>query len=281
MFRMNGSAIRSRFAALAIALSACGGSDTTGPTAVPYGQTTLVLVVNPVVNTLNAANLPAVGTVRSGVTVSVAGGPSGTTDANGVVVLTNFQAGPKNISLSGSGLSGTVAVTIADKDLHEVAVALTAAGAAVMANIRYPFGGAVVEVTPSMSVAQVNAALTQSSIIVFFRAGTYTGDLVFTGSNTTLFGEGTQGGQVVLNGNVRVEGSSSRIRGARITGNLTAPGSQLGFSFSRVAGALDVDGSSPVFLNNAFCGSITIEGSGATALGNAGMPPLAAPGGGC
>lgn len=272
-------------AVLATALAACGGGSPTGPgqnpTTVPYGVTTFVVVVNPVVNDANQATLPASGTVRSGVTVSVQGGPSGVTDANGVAVLADITPGTKTISLSGSGLTGSVQVSIADKDLREVAIALTQSGAAVMANVRYPFGGTVVEVTPSMTVAQVNAALAQSTIIVFFRAGTYNGDLVFAGSNTTLFGEGPMGGQVVLNGNVTVDGSSSRIRGARILGTLTAPGSQLGFSFGRVAGTLDVAGSSPVFMNNAFCGSITIGGSGATALGNAGMTPIPAPGGGC
>jgi hypothetical protein len=150
-----------------------------------------------------------------------------------------------------------------------------------LSNVRYPFGGTVVEVTPSMPVAQVNAALAQSSIIVFFRSGTYSGNLVFTGSNTTLFGEGPEGGRVVLDGNIRVEGSSSRIRGARVTGSLTAPGSQFGFAFGRVVGALNVDGSSSVLVNNAICGSVTIAGSGLTALGNAGMAPVAAPSGGC
>ena len=277
-FKLTGG--RAAWAMVAMAISACG-SDATGPTAVPYGQTTFVILVNPVINDVNEANMPAVGNVQSGVTVSVQGGPAGTTDANGVVVLTNLTPGAKTISLSGSGLSGQVSVTIADKDLHEVAVALTSNGAAVMADVRYPFGGNVVEVTPTMSVAQVNAALAQSTIIVFFRAGTYTGDLVFAGSNTTLFGEGPTGGQVILNGNVSVEGSSSRIRGARITGSLTAPGSEFGFSWGRVAGALDMDGSSSVFLNSAFCGTITIAGSGTTALGNAGMAPIPAPGGGC
>lgn len=280
MKRSKWTGTRAAWTLVALAIGACGG-DATGPTAVPYGQTTVVILVNPVINDINEASMPAVGTVRSGLTVSVEGGPSGATDANGVVVLSNFTPGTKTISLSGSGLSGSVQVTIADKDLHEVAIALTASGAALMANVRYPFGGTVVEVTPSMSAAQVNAALEQSTIIVFFRAGTYTGDLVFAGSNTTLFGEGPTGGQVVLNGNVTVEGSASRIRGARITGSLTAPGSEFGFSWGRVAGALDVDGSSSVFLNNAVCGTITIAGSGTTALGNAGMAPIPAPGGGC
>lgn len=280
MTRINGSA-RSSLALLAMALVGCSGSAPTEPTGVEYGRTTMVVVVNPVVNALNAVNLPAVGTVRSGVTVSIDGGPSATTDASGVAVLSDVAPGTKAVSLSGSGLAGTASIAIADKDLREVAVALTAAGAAVLSNVRYPFGGTVVEVTPAMSVAQVNAALAQSSIIVFFRSGTYTGNLVFTGSNTTLFGEGPQGGQVVLDGNIRVEGSSSRIRGARVTGSLTAPGSQFGFAFGRVVGALNVDGSSSVFVNNAICGSVTIAGSGLTALGNAGMAPVAAPSGGC
>lgn len=268
------------WALLVTSIGGCSG-DATGPTTVEYGQTTFVVLVNPVINDLNEANMPAVGSVRSGVTVSVQGGPSATTDANGVAVLSGFTPGSKTILLNGSGLSGSVTVSIADKDLREVAIALTSVGAQVMANVRYPFGGTVVQVTPSMSVAQVNAALAQSSIVVFFQAGTYTGDLVFTGSNTTLFGAGPTGGRVVLSGNIAVEGSSSRIRGARILGSLTAPGSQFGFSWGAVAGALDVDGSSSVFLNSRFCGTITIAGSGVTALGNAGMAPVAPPSGGC
>lgn len=272
---------RALLALMVTTIGGCGSDDPTGPASVPYGETTFVIMVNPIINDLNEANMPAVGTVRSGVIVSVQGGPSGTTDASGIVVLTGITPGIKTISLNGSGLSGSVTASIAEKDLHEMAIALTSGGAALMANVRYPFGGTVVEVTPSMSVAQVNAALAQSSIVVFFRAGTYSGDLVFTGSNTTLFGQGPMGGQVVLNGNVTVEGSSSRIRGARILGSLTAPGSQFGFSWGRVAELLDVDGSSSVLLNNIFCGTTTIAGSGLTALGNAGMTPLAPPAGGC
>jgi hypothetical protein len=58
-----------------------------------------------------------------------------------------------------------------------------------------------------MSLGEVNAALAQSNAIVFFRAGTYTGDLAFSGSNVTLFGEGPTGGAVTLDGNITVDGS--------------------------------------------------------------------------
>ena len=258
---------------------ACGG--TTEPTEVTFGETTLVILVNPALNDANAASVQTPGTDRSGISISVEGGPSGTTDSNGVVVLAPIAPGTKTVSLSGGGASGTVSVPLNDKDLREVAVALTSSGASIMANVLYAFGGQVVEVTPSMSVSAVNDQLAQSNIIVFFEAGTYTGDLVFAGSNLTLFGEGPQGGQVTLNGSVEVGGSANRIRGARLMSALDVPGSDFGFSFSRVSGAFDLPGSDGVLLNNAFCGTITIGGSGTTALGNAGMAPVDAPSGGC
>lgn len=262
------------------ALVACGDSGT-DPTDVTFGETTFVILVNPPVNDDNEQNVPTPGTVRSGVNVSVQGGPSGTTDANGVVVLPDVEPGTRTISLTGGGLSGSVSVEIVEQDLREVAVALTSGGAQIMANVRYAFGGQVIEVTPSMTVTEVNDALAQSNTIVFFEAGSYTGDLEFSGSNVTLFGAGTQGGQVTLNGFVEVGGSANRIRGALMASGLNVPGSNFGFSFSRVAGAFDLAGSNAVLLNNAFCGSTTISGSGTTLLGNAGMAPLPAPTGGC
>jgi pectin methylesterase-like acyl-CoA thioesterase len=170
---------------------------------------------------------------------------------------------------------------IAAGDLREIAVALDGSGASVMANLQYAFGGEVVEITPAMSVQEVNAALAESNRIVFLRSGTYAGDLEFSGSNVTLFGEGSQGGTVTIAGNVVVSGSGNRLRGARITGDLSVPGSDAGISYSRVAGTLTVDGSDAVLLNNAFCGTTAISGSGLLALGNAGLEPLPAPAAGC
>ena len=273
------SLLRSRAAlgACLVAALACGSDTGTEPTEVTLGETTFVVLVNPIVNDDNAASVPTPGSAQSGVSVSVAGGPSGSTNASGVVVLSQVEPGSKTLSVGGSD----VTVTIADKDLRELAIALDGGSASVMANVRYAFGGQVVEITPSMSLAEVNSALSQSNTIVFFRAGTYTGDLQFSGSNVTLFGEGPTGGTVTLSGNITVDGSGNRIRGARITGDLSIPGSNVGISFSRVVGDLQLDGSNATLLNNSFCGSVTIAGSGLTALGNAGMAPIAAPAGGC
>ncbi|MBI4512925.1 MAG: hypothetical protein HY702_02345 [Gemmatimonadetes bacterium] len=261
-----------------LAVAACGDDgDVTAPPEVRFGETTLVVVVNPVVNDANEVAVPQPGTVRSGVTVSVDGGPSGTTDANGIAVLAPVAPGTRRISLSAPGQSGSVSVNIDDRDLQEAAIALGSSGAALITQVVYRFGGEVVEVTPSTPITQVNDLLERSNIIIFFRGGTYTGDLTFSGSNVTLFGEGERGGRVTLVGNVTVSGSRNRIRGARITGSLSVPGSDAGISFSRVEGAVVVDGSSAVLLNNGLCGVTTIAGSNLTAVGNSGIAPLARP----
>jgi hypothetical protein len=257
---------------------ACGGDDATDPSDVTYGETTIVVVVNPTINTANGVGVASPGAARSDVSLDLDDGPSSTSSAGGVAVLAPVTAGDRTLSLTGGGDSGDVAVSIADGDLREVAVALDASGATVMADLRYAFGGAVVEVDPSTPIAEVNAALTQSNVIVFFESGTYTGDLEFSGSNVTLFGEGTSGGEVTLDGNVTVSGSGNRIRGALITGDLSVPGSGAGLSFSRVDGVTTISGSSPTLLNNTFCGEVTVTGSGPLLLGNGGLEPIA---GGC
>jgi hypothetical protein len=197
------------------------------------------------------------------------------------VVLSAIAAGTRTASFTSTEGTGQLELDIAEGDLREIAVALDATGAAGMANVLYAFGGTVVEITPTMTNAEVNAALSGSNLIVFLRAGTYQGNLDFSGSNVTLFGEGSQGGSVTIVGNVTVSGSGNRVRGARINGDLSVPGSSAGISYSRVVGTLTVDGSSVVLLKNAFCGTATVSGSGILALGNAGLAPLPAPATGC
>jgi hypothetical protein len=266
---------------LLVFVLACGSDGPTDPPSAAYGETTVVYVLNPAVNDVNAIAVPTPGTSRSGVEVAVTNGPSGTTGATGDLALAPVTAGTWPVSFTASGASGQLSLDIAEGDLQEIAVALDGTGAGSMADIRYAFGGTVVEITPTMTNAQVNAELAKSNLIVFLRAGTYTGDLNFSGSNVTLFGEGAQGGSVTINGNVTVSGSGNRVRGARITGNLSVPGSNAGISYSRVVGSLAFDGSNGVLLSNAICGTATIGGSGLRALGNAGLAPIPAPAGGC
>jgi hypothetical protein len=274
------SMLRCRTTAPAFGLAACG-DGITDPTEVPYGETSFVVIANPVVNDANQTAIASPGTAQSGVSVSVQGGVSAATDTFGVAVLSPVTAGARILTFSGNGTSGDVELEIAARTLKEVAAATDGAGASVMAEISYGFGGTVVVITPSMPIAEVNAALAGSNRIVFLRAGTYSGDLAFSGSNVTLYGEGATGGTVTIDGSVIVNGSQNRIRGARITGDLTVPGSDFGMSFSRVAGEVSISGSNIVLLNSAFCDTVTISGSGSTLLGNAGLAPIAPPAGGC
>jgi hypothetical protein len=268
--------------AAALSTAACGDDEITSPaTEVTLGETTAVVLVNPVVNGANGVALPASGTVRSGVDVSWAGGTGVRTDAEGVAVLGGIAAGARTLAVSAAGLEGSVSASIAESDLHEIALAFTSGGAAVMTDLRYAFGGEVVEIDPSTPLAEVNAHLSRSNVIVLMRGGTYRGNLVFSGSAVTLFGAGVRGGEVTIDGNVRIEGSSNRIRGARILGELTVTGSNAGVSFSRVTGPFTLSGSGAVLLANAFCGQPSLRGSNPTALGNAGLPPIEAPSAGC
>jgi hypothetical protein len=263
-------------------LVGCGGDTITDPTAVTLGETTFVFVLNPVVNEANEALVPEPGPARSDVDIAVTGGPSGTTEAAGVLVLGTVAAGTRTVGVTDPlGNTGQVALTIDEQDLREVAVALDGSGAEVMAEVVYRFGGEVVEITPAMSIVDVNNALARSNVIVLLQSGSYTGDLEFSGSNVTLFGEGARGGNVTIVGNVTVSGSSNRIRGARISGNVEISGSDAGVSFSTVTGETTISGSDTVLLNNAFCGPVEIGGGGTFALGNAGLDPIAAPSTGC
>jgi hypothetical protein len=262
-------------------LSACGDDggatpDANSPTDIPFGTTAIVVVVNPPINDANAeTGLPTPGDVVAGVTLTTDDGVSATTGADGIAVLAPVTAGTRTITVSGTVTGGTFTVMVADKTLREVALATDTGRAQVMVNVDYKADQAF-EVSPTMSNAEVNAVLAVSDRVVFFKGGSYTGDLTFGGSRVTLFGEGVLGGNVKLEGNMTVTGSDSRIRGAHISGSLTIPASKVGLSFSRVDGAVMSEGSDGMLLANALCGTETVSGSGTVVIGNRGAPPMTA-----
>jgi hypothetical protein len=120
-------------------------------------------------------------------------------------------------------------------------------------------------------------ALSTNGNIVFFRNGTYRGDLLITGDDVILFGEGFSERQVVIDGSVNVRGTGVRIRGFTITGDVTVPGNDFGMSFSVVQGETQILGNAVAFLRNSFCGPVTVPSSNATLLDNDGMAPLPDP----
>lgn len=264
-----------------LSLVACGGGgdgdgetpDANNPTDVPFGTTAIVVVVNPTVNDANTeTGLPTPGTVREGVTLTTDDNVTATTGPDGIAVLAPVTAGARTITVSGAITGGTFSVMVASTTLREVALSATPDNAEIMVNVDYKSDQAF-EVTPTMTNAEVNNALEVSDRVVFFKGGSYDGDLTFAGSRVTLFGEGLLGGKVILNGNITVSGSDSRIRGADITGSLTIPASKVAVSFSKADGAVMSSGSDSMFLQNKLCGTETITGSGVTVVGNSGAAP--------
>ena len=261
-----------------IVVAGCGGDDGgTGidPTDVKFGDTALVVVINPTVNDQNRHSVTMPGDTRADIVVTTDDGATDITAADGIAVLAPLTAGLRTVTLSGGGLDGSFTVMMTDGALREVAVSASASQAQLMADIDYKTDQ-VFEVTPGMTTAQVNDALAVSDRVVFIRGGTYTGDLEFKGSRVTLFGEGVLGGTVVLDGNVMMTGSDSRIRGARIGGTLTIPASGTGLSFSRTDGAVTATGSDATLLANSLCGGASVTGSGSLVIGNAGTAPTTA-----
>lgn len=256
-----------------LVLAACGGDDGGGtitPTDVAFGDTAVVLVLNPPINAENKdAGVAMPGTTRAGVRISSDDGIATTTDADGIAVLAPLTAGARTFTLSGGGLDSTFTLTLSDGALREVAVAAQTTSAQVMVDVDYK-SDQVVEIAPTMAAADVNAALAGSDRVVFVRGGTYVGDLTLAGSRVTLFGEGALGGAVTIDGNVTLSGSDSRLRGAHVTGQLTVPASGTGVTFSRIDGALAVAGSDVTLLSNALCGAVDVGSgaSGAIVVGN-------------
>ena len=91
-------------AVLVFAVAGCGGgggSSTTTPTDVKFGDTALVVVVNPVVNDANLRSVATPGQARANVRLTSDDGITATTSASGIAVLSPLTAGARTISVSG------------------------------------------------------------------------------------------------------------------------------------------------------------------------------------
>jgi hypothetical protein len=269
-------ALLSLSALLAAGAGACGDDspDSMDPGDLRFDVTTLVVVVNPVINDGTRVPLPTPGSPRGGITVSDADGPAVTTDDSGIAVLAPMPTGIRTILVAGGGVDGSFDVTIGPGALREVAVAAEGPRVELMTSLEYA-PDRIMELSPAVTAAQINDALRVSDRVVFLTGGVYTGDLDLSASRVTLFGQGVLGGKVTLQGNVTLSAKDSRIRGAHITGTLTVPASSTAVSFSRVDGGATVGGTDAIVLQNDLCGGAAITGSGVFALGNRGVAPTA------
>lgn len=259
-------------AAAALILCACGGSDPD----TPFGETAIIVVVNPAENDGNTAAPPTfAGTVLGGVEVDADPGGGDTTDDTGLGVILDLEAGDTDLVFDdGPALPLAIA---GDGDVYDVAVAYDGdqVGAYPGFPIHYAVGGEVIVIG---SDEDATDALTTDDTIVFFEDGIHAGDLLIQAENVILFGEGFAEHSVVVDGNVTVRGGNVRIRGVTITGDLIVDGNNFGMSFSVVQGQTQLNGQAISFLRNVFCNGAAVPSSNAALYDNLGLAPFAAPG---
>jgi hypothetical protein len=257
-------------AALVVALG-CGGDGDD----LPFGDTAVVAVVNPIENDGNTAGLPAVfGDEIAELEVDVDPGGSGSTDSTGLAVIDDVDAGDLEIQVEEA--PPLALGPVVGGDVLDVAVGFDGGDEALYPGfpIRYQVGGDIVVIGIDDDATDV---LTQDGLIVFFEDGVHVGDLLIQGEDVILFGEGLRGDQVVVDGSIVVRGGNVRIRGITITGNLTVEGNNFGMAFSVVEGSTQLNGQAISFLRNVFCLGASVPSSNAALYDNAGLAPIPAP----
>jgi hypothetical protein len=245
----------------------------------PFGATAIVVVVNPEVNTANASPVPTeLGTDRNDIAVDAQPGGAATTDATGLAVIED-QLDAGDLSLEFGGGPTLPFTIVSDGDVYDLAVGYSGTEVAAFENfpIRYPVGGDILEFNESSDPADVTDALATDNNIVFFKNGSFNGDLTIAGDSVIFFAEGFTERQVVIEGSVEVKGTGVRVRGFDIKGDVTVAGNEFGMAFTIVRGTTSITGNGAAFLRNTFCGSVNVPSSNASLLDNEGVEPIAAP----
>jgi len=267
----------------ALAASGCAGEPAPQHGAEPVEDdhlasvTTLVAIINPVVNMGHATTVPfAQGSERDGIPVDANPG-SATTSKAGLAPLTT-GVGAVELHI-GNGLLGHS--VLVEGSAYDAAIAYNGGSASYFedAYIHYPVGKTwnPVVFEPSDAIAEVQAELGVDSAIVVLREGTYAGDLTISGSNTLLIADPLADNAVVIDGSVTVTGEVVHLRGLTITGDLVANGPRFGLSLSTVKGQTLVQGDQHVFLRNVLCGPTDMAVSSSTVLDNYGLDPIPTP----
>lgn len=266
-------------AAIAIAAAGCGDDGGGGGDGadVPFGETALVTVVNPVPNEGHTAAVPAsLGETRGGVRVDADPGGDDVTGDEGLAVVGGIELGELELGFEGGPvLPFTV---VADGDVYDLAVAYDGDTVTAFDNfpIRYPVGGEVVTFGEDADPGAVDDAVDVDGSVVFFE-GPFTGNLTIEGTDVLLFGEGFTDRDILIDGSIEVRGTRVRIRGFTITGDVTVFGNEFGMAFSVVQGQTQINGDSVAFLRNAFCEGAAVPSSSASLLDNTGLAPLPDP----
>lgn len=225
-----------------------------------------VVVVNPVINEGSSTTVPS-GSTRSGVTIKVGELPSVTTDNNGLAVINDIPTGAQSLMFN----NGNLSFDVANKgELYDMIVSYTNGVAYIVPVVRYPIGGEVTTLNPG---DDITAAASNDDAIIFLNPGTYTGDVLVSGSNVLIFGswDPLEGPKSILEGNLTFNGGQGRIRGMQVNGMTTVNANGFSAAFSKLYNA-DIKGNSIVLLRNAFTGpSVVVPSASAVLVDNEGI----------
>jgi hypothetical protein len=268
-----------------VALTALGCSGDDAPIgAPPAGQgssTTLVAIINPVVNLGHAKHIPfEMGSERDGIPIDASPGSASTFHEG----LANIYTGAGFVELRiGNARIGYSVPMVGDA--HDAIFGYNGSSASFYQNglVRYPVDAAAGAVFfgPTDALGAIQAELAKTDRVVVLRAGTYKGDLTIDGLAAMLFGEGFAGDAVVIDGSVTVNRSRVRLRGLTITGDLVAKAPEFGMNLSKVEGSTRIIGDSPQLVRNVFCNVAELQKINATLLDNFGLAPVPAPAAAC
>ncbi|WP_257454865.1 hypothetical protein [Archangium lipolyticum] len=258
-----------RLVAVLVALSLVGCGDDPPPATGRFGEvTSAVVVVNPVINQGSTTTLVP-GSARSGVEFKAADLEPVRTDSTGLAVVEDLPTGTVQLDFD----PGTYSFQVAqEKELYDVVLSYRDGTVQpLFPPVRYPLGGAVVEVEPGGNIAQ--AAASDNTIIVL-KPGNYPGNFDLRAAGVLIFGawSPTEGPLSIIDGNVTVLGGSNRMRGVKINGRLTSNANGLSVAFSDIASAT-ITGNGVSLLRNRFtAGQASVPSSNAVLVDNAGIP---------
>lgn len=252
-------------------ISSCGKEDPVEPVLSAGGMnfgkiTSAVVVVNPDINEGSSTSIPS-GTVREGVSVQVGELEAVTTDASGLAVINNIPAGPQSLKFNNGNLSFDVTN---QGELYDIIVSYKDGVAYTVPVVRYPIGGTVTVLNPGDDISK---ATSDDNAVIFLNEGTYTGDVLVSGSNVLIFGSWNpvNGALSIIDGNLTFNGGAGRIRGLQVEKTITVNANSFSAAFSNFNNA-DLKGNSMVLLRNKFTGeSVTVPSSSAVLVDNIGI----------
>jgi len=247
------------------------GSSSGASSDLIYGDTAIVVSVNPITNHKSALTIGSPEDERQGILLELDTGETVTTDERGIAMFVGVEPGVRTFSVSGETIApGSIQVPMQAGDIRHVTV--IAGMYETDSAIDRIFGrGPTAEVSPQMSTAQINEILAAGNGGVFFRPGTYPGDLVFLDVSEVI-GEVEDGQRAIIDGSISL--GRPDMFGMVVTGDVDVV-SEVSLYHTRIHGNSDLQ-RTKFLVNDEFCVEPTLAWN-TYAYGNAGLLPIDPP----